>query len=459
MDKKLDKEVSHIKNLIIYDRSKTLLEQVDNNNSNKFFEGVKLTYPDDCWDILRVGPYNYINDIKKSKTSNEVLNIVAKSIYQGVNDIIYQSSNWGKNDKYSDNRYVGTGGPSSENSLINMCKSYDSDNNCVLGANRKILFSSLAADNPDRIVDNLKKTKKYLLPNGEINWHMVVIDQIGTTNLCDLNEKVLSHLPRTQKPDYGEFLFPDKDTMDKIMDPHIWLPVASIAVGLLTGGIGGLLLSAAFEIADAALYLQQGDTETAALATIFLLIPGGMLLNRIPSVKNFTSKAINIFMGKVLNKLPLNATETKLLREIGEQQDELYRLAITYGKISEKMAVLMKLGLKGSVIGLLKLSLVLTRITKWTFRIGTVWWSFDSLLFRLTEYFNMNYENITGKSPPTLTEEQKSQNIDEIVNYSEEELNLKFKTEAENLSKEQEETLENINNVFKGFDINQYVKE
>ena len=379
MDKKLYKEVSHIKNLIIYDRGKTLLEQVENNNSNKFFESVKSTYPDDCWDTLSISPYNYIGDIEKSKTSSEVLNIVAKSIYQGVNYILYQSSDWGRDDKYSDNRYVGSGGPSSENSLINMCKSYDSDNNCVLGPNRKISFSRLAADNPDRIADNLKKTKKYLLPNGEINWHMVVIDQIGTTNICDLNEKVLSHLPRTQKPDYGDDaldLVPDKDTMEKVMDPHIWLPVASIVVGLLTGGVGGILLSAAFEIADAKLYLNEGDTEAAALATIFLLIPGGMLLNKVPFIKNFSSKAIKIFMDKILKRLPLNPVESKLLREMSGQQNELYRIAITYGQIANKLASLMELGLRGSVIGLLKLSVVLTRMTNglkyflWTFAKG-----------------------------------------------------------------------------------------
>jgi hypothetical protein len=435
--KKLINEISVIQSLMYYDTSKTIYEQ---KNTDVWFKNVKQTYPDKCWGSLRIGPYNYQNQISKSTSQNDVMNVVAKSIFQGVNDLMYQSSNWGSDSRFISNSNLGSGGPGSSNSLINVCKSIDDRGFCKPGTNKKFTFSKIAAENPTKLEPLLLKNEKYNL-NGKVNWHAVVIDQIGTTNMCILYDKVLKFLPKIEKTDYGDEVLNSVTSVDwdKVMDPHIWLPIISFAITALSGGVGGLIIAGLVESADIALWLKQGDPESAAIGTILLAIPGGMLINRIPAVKNFTSGALKTFLKKLSSKTPLSIAEKELAEQIARQQDELARLSRLYLSVNSKILNIIKRGGLGSMIVLLKLAKFKTSILKWTFRVGSVVYTFAQLYMKLTEKYSKlmeipEYQEMIVQQDVQLTTEQKEQSVeivDKEVSNSEEVLEIKTKEDAE----------------------------
>ena len=450
--KKLINEISVIQSLMYYDTSKTIYEQ---KNTDVWFKNVKQTYPDKCWGSLRIGPYNYQNQINKATSQNEVMNVVAKSIFQGVNDLMYQSSNWGSDSRFISNANLGSGGPGSSNSFINVCKSIDDRGFCKPGTNKKFTFSKIAAENPTKLEPLLLKNEKYNL-NGKVNWHAVVIDQIGTTNMCVLYNKVLKFLPKIEKTDYGDEVLNSVTSVDwdKVMDPHIWLPIISIAIGLATGGVGGLIIAGLVDLADVALYIEQGDPESAAIGTIFLAIPGAVLINRIPAVKNFTSVALKNFLKKLSSKTPLSIAEKELAEQIAQQQDELARLSRLYLSVNSKILNIIKRGGLGSMIVLLKLAKFKTSILKWTFRVGSVVYTFAQLYMKLTEKYSKlmeipEYQEMIVQQDVQLTTEQKEQSVeivDKEVSNSEEVLEIKTKEDAkEVLSSAQVEALEQLN--------------
>ena len=240
---------------------------------------------------------------------------------------------------------------------------------------------------------------------------------------------------------------------------HIILPIAAIVISVGTAGIGGIIFAGILEAADAYLYYQEGDTTTAALATIFLLIPGGVLITRIPGVKNLIKEAGERGIGKLLTNikrgLPLNSAERAAVNGISKQQDELYKLAIRYSNIVEKTSALMEMGLRGTVILLLHLARLPIFTLKWTIRIGGVLFAGNELLYRLTQYYDIKWEEHWGPKP-TLTEEQLAVSDDVLVK-AEEELNERATGQIKTINESEEPVIIEVEKVLTSFDVNQYV--
>jgi hypothetical protein len=264
----------------------------------------------------------------------------------------------------------------------------------------------------------------------------------------DIYEKDLDDWERTHLSDLRGF-------------HHIFLPLASIVVGIATGGVGGIVLAGLIEAADAYLYYKEGDTTSAALTTIFMSIPGGMLISKIPGVEKLIKEvgegAIGALLKKLYNKLPLNAAERKVVNEIAEHQDELYKLAARYTIIAEKAAALMEMGLRGTVILLLHLARLPIFTLKWTIRIGGVLFTGNELLYRLTQYYDIKWEEHWGPKP-TLTEEQLAV-PDDVLVKAEEELTERATSQINAINESEEATIIEVEKVLNSFDVSQYVIE
>ena len=77
-----------------------------------------------------------------------------------------------------------------------------------------------------------------------------------------------------------------------------------MSIGLaIFGGPAGMILAAAIDGVDAALYFQEGDNFMGGLALIFLLIPGNDLLKlyfkKYPGAKAFTKKTLIAILEKL----------------------------------------------------------------------------------------------------------------------------------------------------------------
>lgn len=116
------------------------------------------------------------------------------------------------------------------------------------------------------------------------------------------------------------------DVLYGLVDPHVMLPTLSIVVGLVTGGIGGLVLSGLLELADVAIYISEDDYETAGISLIFSLIPFGVVASRLVTKlgKELVSKIDKPFvlnlLKKIKNKEKLNTFEKKVTDAINEQK-------------------------------------------------------------------------------------------------------------------------------------------
>jgi hypothetical protein len=106
------------------------------------------------------------------------------------------------------------------------------------------------------------------------------------------------------------------------------------------------------------------------------------------------------------------------------------------------------------MIVLLKLAKFKTSILKWTFRVGSVVYTFAQLYMKLTEKYSKlmeipEYQEMIVQQDVQLTTEQKEQSVeivDKEVSNSEEVLEIKTKEDAkEVLSSAQVEALEQLN--------------
>jgi len=252
----------------------------------------------------------------------------------------------------------------------------------------------------------------------------------------------------------------DRQTYDLEGFHHYFLPIAAIIVSIATGGVAGIVLAGVLEAADAYMYYREGDTTTAALATIFMAIPGGVLISRIPGVKRLIKEAgegaIGNLLKKVYDGLPLNAAETKVVNEIAEQQDELYKLSVRYTTIAKNAATLMSMGLRGITILLLNLSRLSIFTLKWSIRIGGVLFMGDELLYRLTQYYDIKWEEQWGPKP-TLTEEQLAVPDDVLVKEANAELTERATVQIKTINESEEATIKEVEKVLNSIDINDYV--
>jgi hypothetical protein len=115
---------------------------------------------------------------------------------------------------------------------------------------------------------------------------------------------------------------------------HWVLPIGALIVTVATGGIGGLAIAGVLEAADIALYVKEKDYESAGIGAAFAVIPGGMLLNKIPFVKKFTSGALKTFLNKVSKGLDLSPMERKLSMELEKNADWIGKNVQAYSKLS-----------------------------------------------------------------------------------------------------------------------------
>ena len=115
---------------------------------------------------------------------------------------------------------------------------------------------------------------------------------------------------------------------------HWVLPIGALIITLATGGIGGIVIAGVLEAADIALYVQEKEYESAGIGAAFAIIPGGMLLNKIPFVKKFTSGALKTFLSKVSKGLDLSPMERKLSTELEKNADWIVKNVQAYAKLS-----------------------------------------------------------------------------------------------------------------------------
>jgi len=130
-----------------------------------------------------------------------------------------------------------------------------------------------------------------------------------------------------------------------ITDPHVFLPVAAIGVGLLTGGVGGFVLGGLIELADAAIYYKEGKPEEFGIALVFALIPGIMKL--LP--KKFTSEVVKNFLKKLKLGGPLNKIEQELAQWIESNKNWLVRESLKYANRHYIKTLISKCTLRQSI--------------------------------------------------------------------------------------------------------------
>lgn len=118
-------------------------------------------------------------------------------------------------------------------------------------------------------------------------------------------------------------------------DTHNLLMITSLATAFIP--IIGPFVSSGIQLADAAKYYQEGNTEMAGMTAMFALIPGaGKLLSKLPILKNINPSLLNKWKsGKPITPVEKEALDvlgkniSTVKKELGEeivkQSDELLK--------------------------------------------------------------------------------------------------------------------------------------
>jgi hypothetical protein len=104
-----------------------------------------------------------------------------------------------------------------------------------------------------------------------------------------------------------------------ISDPHVFLPIAAAVAGIMTGGVGGLVIGGILELADVALYIKEKDYTSAGIGLVFSLIPMGMLLPKL-GVGKIASQEVKVLLNKLKKGLDLTNKEKKIIKSIDENK-------------------------------------------------------------------------------------------------------------------------------------------
>jgi hypothetical protein len=198
------------------------------------------------------------------------------------------------------------------------------------------------------------------------------------------------------------------DINDVLTDPHVLLPLASVAATFGIAGVAGIVVGGLLELADVNLYVKEGNELAAGLGTLFLLIPAHQLARFIPGYKNLTSGFIKNLLKKVSKKLPLNRTEAGVVEAINKNKDELVKLTTKIAARSSTLAITTKMNLRQLLLYCLYLIRAGLITSKWTIRIGGVIYTVAALAKKIGVI-------LVGVNDKTqLTVEQKKQPISEI---------------------------------------------
>lgn len=149
---------------------------------------------------------------------------------------------------------------------------------------------------------------------------------------------------------------------------HIVIPIASIALSLT--GPFGIAAGVALELYDAKLYADEGDPLMAGLSIIFALIPAWQLTKlglKDTAVMAKSTPQTKEFLNKIKNRLPLNAAEQKVKKEILKAQSRLNQ-QIFINTVRSWVGNFAKLTFEQSLIFLLKLMKYGIIGTKWGIR-------------------------------------------------------------------------------------------
>ena len=92
-----------------------------------------------------------------------------------------------------------------------------------------------------------------------------------------------------------------------------------IALGVSLMGPIGLAVSIGIDLANAALYVKEGNKYEAGLRAVFSLIPMGMLATRIPGVKKYGIKIINNILLKANKGGVITKAEREVLEQLGHE--------------------------------------------------------------------------------------------------------------------------------------------
>ena len=172
-----------------------------------------------------------------------------------------------------------------------------------------------------------------------------------------------------------------KSVMNFVTDPHFLLPVGAVILSVASMGTATPLAAAllaggsvALEVADVALYWNEGNYEDAGIAAIFALIPGTQLAKMLGLrfVSELTEKEIKLFLKKIKEGLDLTEKESKLLKAIGENQTEISRVMMRQSNKAISLKIISELsGLKSwnILLEMARLGLVSWKTT-WKLGIG-----------------------------------------------------------------------------------------
>lgn len=195
--------------------------------------------------------------------------------------------------------------------------------------------------------DDVSWTLPYETPNNSIR-----VGREGRDYLENIYEKDLIQWKRNQQRERIHFL----------------IPIASIALSLT--GPWGIAAGVALELYDAKLYADEGDPLMAGLAVVFSLIPAGQLVRlglKDTAVMAKSTPAVKQFLNKMKNRLPLNAAEQRVSKEILKAQSKLNQ-QIFKNTVRSWVGDLTKLTLRQTLVFLLKLMKYGIIGTKWGIR-------------------------------------------------------------------------------------------
>ena len=116
----------------------------------------------------------------------------------------------------------------------------------------------------------------------------------------------------------------------------------------------GPALSLGLELGNAALYAAEGDTEMAAMAGAFALIPGGEYIRQIPAIKNISKSTIIKTFQKANKGKALSKADQEILEAVAENSNKIGRLA-KWGALTKMLSAFAKLSLKQRLIVLYKM--------------------------------------------------------------------------------------------------------
>ncbi len=198
------------------------------------------------------------------------------------------------------------------------------------------------------------------------------------------------------------------DIRDVLTDPHVFLPLASLAATFGIAGAAGIVVGGLLELADVNLYVKEGNGLAAGIGTLFLLIPGHQLAKFIPGYKNLTSGFIKNLLKKISKNLPLNRAEAEVGDAINKNKEELVKLATKNAARSSTLLITSKMNLKQLLIYCLYLIKAGLITSKWTIRVGGVIYTVGALARKIGHIL------VGANDKIQLTEEQKKQPISEI---------------------------------------------